>query len=168
MFQLCLLPSPELYHWTSVTTLFLFPYSHTIQPAGSLERKKGMYGLQDAFSHPLYSTAAPSNRVLLQVKRRKSADDKLTYKVCILARVPITHEFSGLSDFQVSFVLFLHRVADAMVSHVVFVLLDSVQPFLCRCQHTQATISARNMPRVFLGVATSFPRCFVRRNGCLA
>jgi hypothetical protein len=60
--------------------------------------------VQDGFSNPFYSSAAPSSRVLLQVKRTKAADGRYTFHVSAVARIPTTHEFSGLADFQVLFV----------------------------------------------------------------
>ena len=77
-----------------------------------------MNHLQDGFSHPIYSTTARPNRVLLQVKKKKGADGKDTFHVCVVARVPVTHEFSGLADFQVLFMIFFHRGPDAVHSHV--------------------------------------------------
>ena len=84
-----------------------------------------MKHLQDGFSHPLYSRLAYTNRVLLQVKRKKGADGKEIFHVCVVSRVPVTHEFSGLADFQVPFMLLFHRVPDAVRSHVELVMLQT-------------------------------------------
>jgi hypothetical protein len=81
--------------------LTLGPLDHTVCGHARTFHYKS---LQDGFSHPIYSSAVPTSRVLLQVKRTKAADGQYVFQVSAVARIPTTHEFSGLADFQVLFV----------------------------------------------------------------
>ena len=59
--------------------------------------------MQDPYAHQMYSTEESSNKVLLRVKKlgATSTGGVDGIEAVLVARLPISHDFKGLMDFQV-------------------------------------------------------------------